>query len=338
MYNHDIIQHSMTKSTEKTPLVSIINPTFNDAQYIETSIRSVLSQDFTDFEYIIINDGSTDDTEKIVKRLQKEDSRIHLVSQKNQGLVASLNRGLKMAKGKYIARIDGDDEWLPHKLATQVAALEADQDLVIIGGGALLFNKDSVPTGFFLNVARDEDIRTGLCLFNQFCHSSVVYRKEAALRAGLYPNTCPAEDYDLFSKFADYGKLANLPYPVFRYRITDGSISAQRRDEQNARAKDISLANWQHLQPAVVPRKVIRQGFAYYLNNPITHDIGISLKHTYTHILMRSGYRMINQGAFWRGIHQLWNVASTGRTGMKIVIRWGFDIIKIKLTSVFSKK
>lgn len=328
----------MAKSTEKAPLVSIINPTFNDAQYIEASIRSVLSQDFTDFEYIIINDGSTDDTEKIIKRLQKEDARIRLVSQENQGLVASLNRGLKIARGKYIARIDGDDEWLPHKLATQVAALEADQDLVIIGGGALLFNKDSVPTGFFLNVARDEDIRTGLCLFNQFCHSSVVYRKDTALKAGLYPDTCPAEDYDLFSKFADYGKLANIPYPVFRYRITDGSISAQHRDEQNARAKEISLANWRHLRPEVVSRAAIKQGFAYYLNNPVTHDIGISLKHAYTHLLMRSGYRMINQGNLCGGLRQLWNIASTGRTGLKIVMRWGFDLIKIKSSLLFSKK
>ena len=328
----------MATSTDKTPLVSIINPTFNDARYIEASIRSVLSQDFTDFEYIIINDGSTDDTEKIVKRLQKEDSRIRLVSQKNQGLVASLNRGLKMAKGKYIARIDGDDEWLPHKLTTQVAALESDDELVIIGGGALLFNEHSVPTGFFLNVARDEDIRTGLCLFNQFCHSSVVYRRDVALKAGLYPDTCPAEDYDFFSKFADYGKLANLPYPVFRYRITDGSISAQRRDEQNARAKEISMANWHHLQPSVVSRAAIKQGFAYYLDNPVTHDLGISLKHAYTHILMRSGYRMINQGNIWSGLRQLWNVASTGRTGLKIAVRWGIDLVKIKLRLLFSKK
>lgn len=322
----------MATSSRKTPLVSIINPTFNDAAYIEASIRSVLAQDFTDFEYIIINDGSTDDTEKIVKRLQKEDARIKLVSQKNQGLVASLNRGLTMAKGKYIARIDGDDEWLPHKLSTQVAALETDDNLVIIGGGALLFNKDSIPTGFLLNVSRDEDIRTGLCLFNQFCHSSVVYRRDIALKAGLYPNTCPAEDYDLFSKFADYGRLANLPYPVFRYRITDGSISAQRREEQNARAKDISLANWSHLRPSVVSRKEIKQGFCHYLTNPADPSLGISLKHTYIHILMRSGYRMINQGALLSGLHQLWNVASTGRTGLKIAFRWGIDIVKIKLT------
>lgn len=318
-------------STQTQPLVSIICATFNDAAYIEDSIRSVLSQDFTDFEYIIINDGSTDDTEKIVKRLQKEDDRIQLITQENKGLVASLNHGLTIAKGKYIARIDGDDEWLPHKLTTQVAALEADDDLVIVGGGALLFNKDSVPTGFFLNVTRDKDIRTGICLFNQFCHSSVVYRRDTALKAGLYPNTCPAEDYDLFSKFADYGKMANLPYSVFRYRVTDGSISAQRRDEQNNLAKKIALANWQHIQPAVVSRKAIKQGFAYYLDNPVNYDIGISLKHAYTHILMRSGYRMINQGSFWKGIHQLWNVASTGRTGFKIVVRWGISIIKIKL-------
>ena len=110
---------SAKKSQAKTPLVSIITATYNDEVYIESSIRSVLSQDFTDFEYIIINDGSSDGTKKIIERLQKEDSRIRLINQKNSGLVASLNRGITEARGTYIARIDGDDEWLPHKLKTQ---------------------------------------------------------------------------------------------------------------------------------------------------------------------------------------------------------------------------
>ena len=93
-------------SEDKTPLVSIITATYNDELYIENSIRSVLSQDFTDFEYIIINDGSVDNTKKIVQRLQKEDSRIRLINQQNKGLVASLNRGINEARGKYISRID----------------------------------------------------------------------------------------------------------------------------------------------------------------------------------------------------------------------------------------
>lgn len=329
----------MAKKTNdsKTPLVSIVTATFNDEVYIEASVRSVISQDFTDFEYIIINDGSSDGTKKIIERLQKEDGRIRVINQENQGLVASLNRGLKEARGRYIARIDGDDEWLPHKLKTQIAALEANDKLVLIGGGAEIINQDSVPTGFILNVARNEDIRLGLCLFNQFNHSSVVYRRQVALDAGLYPNTCPAEDYDLFSKFASYGELANLPYAVFRYRISDGSISSQRRDEQNALAKQFSLRNWESLRPQIVKRSEIKDGFRYYLENPINHDIGISLKHAYTFILMRIGYRMINQGQFWNGMRQLWNVVSSGRTGAKIVFRWGIDIIKVKLSHVFSR-
>ena len=89
---------SAKKSQAKTPLVSIITATYNDETYIESSIRSVLSQDFTDFEYIIINDGSSDGTKKIIERLQKEDSRIRLINQKNSGLVASLNRRVVAAQ------------------------------------------------------------------------------------------------------------------------------------------------------------------------------------------------------------------------------------------------
>lgn len=319
------------KSQVKPPLVSIITATYNDETYIESSIRSVLSQDFTDFEYLIINDGSTDNTKKIVQRLQKEDDRIRLINQKNSGLVASLNHGITEARGTYIARIDGDDEWLPHKLRTQVAMLEANKNLVLVGGGAEIMNQDSVPTGFIFNVARNEDIRLGLCIFNQFCHSSVIYRRQVALDAGLYPDTCPAEDYDLFSKFAEHGELANVPYPIFRYRISDGSISARRRDEQNNLAKKFSHRNWDNIQPTVTSRADIKRAFAYYLKNPINHDFGISHKHAYTFVLMRIGYRMLQKGKISKGLHQLWNVASTGRTAAKIVVKWGLDIIKIKL-------
>lgn len=318
-------------SEDKTPLVSIITATYNDELYIENSIRSVLSQDFTDFEYIIINDGSVDNTKKIVQRLQKEDSRIRLINQQNKGLVASLNRGINEARGKYIARIDGDDEWLPHKLKTQVDMLENDNELVLVGGGAEIINQDSVPTGFIINVTRDKDIRLGLCIFNQFCHSSVVYRKQTAIEAGLYPNTCPAEDYDLFSSFAKYGKLANIAYPIFRYRISDGSISAQRRDEQNLLAKKLSYRSWDIISPNVTSRSEIKQSFNYYMKSSVTDDFGISLKHAYIFILMRVGYRMIKKGNVLQGLYQLWNIASTGRTAARIVVKWGLDIIKIKL-------
>ena len=148
--------------------------------------------------------------------------------------------------------------------------------------------------------------------FNQFCHSSVVYRKQTVIEAGLYPNTCPAEDYDLFSSFAKYGKLANVAYPIFRYRISDGSISAQRRDEQNLLAKKLSYRSWDIISPEVISRSEIKQSFNYYIKSSVTDDFGISLKHAYIFILMRVGYRMIKKGNVLQGLHQLWNIASTG--------------------------
>lgn len=160
---------------------------------------------------------------------------------------------------------------------------------------------------------------------------SVVYRKQTAIEAGLYPNTCPAEDYDLFSSFAKYGKLANVAYPIFRYRISDGSISAQRRDEQNLLAKKLSYRSWDTISPNVISRSEIKQSFNYYMKSSVTDDFGISLKHAYIFVLMRVGYRMIKKGNVLQGLHQLWNIASTGRTAARIVVKWGLDIIKIKL-------
>ena len=165
----------------------------------------------------------------------------------------------------------------------------------------------------------------------QTCALPIFYRRQTAVDTGLYPDTCPAEDYNLFSKFAEHGELANVPYPIFRYRISDGSISAKRRDEQNNLAKEFSHRNWDSIQPTVTSRADIKRAFAYYLKNPISCDFGISHKHAYTFVLMRIGYRMLQKGQISKGLHQLWNVASTGRTATKIVVKWGLDIIKIKL-------
>ena len=324
---------SMTQNQSKKPLVSVIMATYNDERYIESTVRSVLVQTFNDFEYVIVNDGSTDDTLKILQKLERLDNRITIIDQKNQGVVASRNTAIKKARGKYIAIIDGDDQWIPQKLEWQVAELETDSNLALIGGGIEMINEDDIPLGFTCFVPDDTAIKYGMTISNQFVHSSVLYRREDALSVGLYPDTCPVEDFDFLSQITMLGKVQNLPYPVVRYRINGAGISSQSRAAQAKLGNDISLLNWDRLTPNVIGRAALSEQCNIYLKNGITTGFGIEIKHAYLFILTRIGYRMLNKRRFVEGIRLLLNVASTGRTGAKIVLRWGVHIIKVKTRS-----
>lgn len=308
---------------EKQPLVSVLMPTYNNENHIEASIWSVLNQDFTDFEFIIVNDGSTDQTQSIIEKIQKQDERIKLFNQENQGIVASLNRGLKLASGKYIARIDGDDQWLPHKLKTQVELMQNDPELVLISGGLQTFDMQDRPLGFEFSAHLDEDIRRAMTITNPLVHSSVLFNKEIALKRGGYPDVCPVEDFAFFSKLLNDGKFQIIPYPTIRYRSNPKGLSQSNSSEQNELANKIALENWEKFPPRVLSRKEIKQKTNELLKASITPDFGVCLKHYFLFINTRIGYRMVKKGRLFDGIRQLLNVASTGRTGLKIVISVG---------------
>lgn len=318
------------ESSQK-PLVTVVTATYNDERYIESSIRSVLYQDFDDFEYIIVNDGSTDNTQQIIEGIQLTDPRIKLVNQSNQGVVAARNAALRLARGKYIAIIDGDDQWLPGKLSTQIDMLESNDKLVLVGGGLENINENDVPLGFAFYPTRDRDIRYGLCISNQFNHSSVVYRLSVAKDAGLYPDTCPVEDMDFLSRFIEHGEIANLPYPVFRYRSNPDGISQNSDGKQPRMEKDISLRTWAYVKPRPLSRAEIIKGSNYYIDNPIAASFGVALKHNYLYYMTRIGYRMINNGNIVGGLRHLFNIASTGRTGLGIVRQNGREVVAAKL-------
>jgi len=216
------------------PLVSIILPTYNRDKHIERAIKSVLNQSYQNMELIIVDENSTDNTPKIVSELQKQDSRI--IFSKNEtklGFVKSLNKGLKIAQGKYIARIDDDDEWIDEdKIRKQVDFLNNNQDYVLVGTGVVFINESDKEMLRFLNPQSDAEIRRRLLGKNCFIHSSVMFRKKAALHFGGYNEsmeTC--EDYDLWLKLGTIGGLANLPIYGVNFTVTSSGLSAQKKLE-----------------------------------------------------------------------------------------------------------
>lgn len=206
------------------PLVSIVLPVYNAGVYLKEAIQSILDQTYTNFELIIINDGSTDDSEKLIKSYT--DQRICYIFQQNTGLAGALNTGLKAAKGKYIARQDQDDISLRERLQKQVEFLESHPDINLLGTRATVFTDDQKEMKMHDHAIEPAILRFDLLFDNPFVHSSVMFRKTAIDSIGLY-NTDRSyyEDFELWSRFAFHGRVANLRDALVRYRHHDQGLS-----------------------------------------------------------------------------------------------------------------
>lgn len=247
------------------PLVSIILPTHNRASYISTAIESALSQSFKDFELIIINDGSTDKTSKIISEFEKRDSRVRSIANKhNLGLVKSLNKGIKNANGKYIARIDDDDFWCEsNKLEKQTKFLDSNPEYVLVGGGAIITNKEGKEVARVLYPEYDEDIRKEILFYSPFAHPSIMFRKDAWGRVGGYDEELfYSEDWDLWMKFGRVGKFHNLQEYFLNYLQGE-----QNRSNNNIRRYmrlNLSLRK-RYRNDYLGFRRAYLLGWAYYL-------------------------------------------------------------------------
>ena len=305
---------------EKKPKVSVILPVYNGEEYLQETIDSVLSQDYTDYEFLIINDGSRDASQDIIDKNAKIDSRIVSIKQKNQGLVKTLNKGIDLAKGIYIARIDADDVWLRGKLKEQVKELDQDEDLVLIGGSFDVVDEKGGYIRTFYAPIEDSHIKDALLLYNPFGHAGVVYRKDAVIKAGLYSGDVgPTEDYDLWIKLSRIGKLKNLARPIFRYRENENGISQTNHEYQLAETRKHAEKLWREYATEVKSRREIKEMCEKYLNSNDPGFRRIAQKEQYLYDCTGLGIKMIRHGRAWDGLAQLLNVASTGRSGVRSV-------------------
>jgi glycosyltransferase involved in cell wall biosynthesis len=207
-----------------SPKVSIILPTYNRCQFLPQAIESVLRQTFKDFELIIINDGSTDGTKDFLKTIK--DERIIIINQENMGLTKSLNRGLKVARGEFIARIDDDDIWIDHeKLEKQVNFLTKYPEYVLCGGGAIVIDEKGKELFRWLLPETDEKIRNKILFQNQFIHPSVVFRKNPEL---FYSEDLKvAQDWEFWLRLGKVGKLFNFQSYFVKLRSHQKSVSSR---------------------------------------------------------------------------------------------------------------
>jgi glycosyltransferase involved in cell wall biosynthesis len=207
------------------PKLSVILPVYNGQQYLSEAIQSVLSQSFTDFELIIINDGSTDGSGEIINSFC--DARIRYIEQSNKGLAATLNRGILLAKGEYVARQDQDDVCLSSRFEKQVAFLDANPLLGMVGSAAEIWVGNEETNRFLKHPVDDASLTFGMLFDNHFVHSSVTIRLSVFASVGGYAEGLrqPPEDYELWSRVMKEYKLANLPDVLMVYREVQGSMS-----------------------------------------------------------------------------------------------------------------
>jgi len=217
-----------------TPTISVLMPVYNAERYVAEAVESILNQTLGDFEFLIIDDGSTDRSLRILQRYAAADARIRLISRTNEGLVATLNELLALAQGELIARMDADDVALPHRFAQQVDFLRREPTVVCVGGAQDKIDEAGRMLIHHEDPLHDAEIqRMALCGRVPINHPSAMMRREAVLQVGGYDATLyPAEDLDLWLRLGEIGKLANLPETVLKYRQHANSVSEKRQTEQ----------------------------------------------------------------------------------------------------------
>ncbi len=227
-------------------LVTVLMSVHNGMPYIYEAMESILGQTFTDFEFLIIDDASTDATPQVLAEYARQDPRIRIVSNPtNIGLTRSLNKGLELAKGRLIARQDADDRSLPDRLHKQVEFLDKHPKVGLLGSSYELIDSEGRVRGNSSNPLTLLEIRWCALFDNPFCHTSVTFRLATAKQSGLgYNVDCRyAQDYEYWSRMLKVTEGCNLPEVLVQYRSHDKQIAATKLQEQQEIATAISRQN-----------------------------------------------------------------------------------------------
>jgi hypothetical protein len=205
---------------------------FNGARFLAAAVESILTQSFRDFELIAIDDGSQDSTGQILDSYT-QDPRVRVFHQENAGLIESLNRGCRLARGVYIARMDGDDIAVKNRLELQVEFMDAHPNVGVLGGAVEAISVDGRVLAVYANPETDVEIRGALKSCSPFWHPTVMMRTETVLAVGGYRGAvAEAEDYDLWLRIAERTELANLNSILLQYRLHSNQVSVSRRSQQ----------------------------------------------------------------------------------------------------------
>ncbi|MGE0772987.1 MAG: glycosyltransferase [Cyclobacteriaceae bacterium] len=233
------------------PLVSVLMPVYNASPFLKDSVESILSQTFSDFEFLIINDGSTDDSGAIIDSY-KDTRVLHHQMARNKGIISALNYGLSKVRGTLIARMDADDIALPTRLAEQIDFMRSCADVGVSGTWVEYFGERD---GLMKAPAHHEEIVWAMLFGCPLFHPTVIMRSDLILQSKLqysakYPHS---EDYGLWVELVGQTKFANLPKPLLKYRFSNGSVSQTFKKQQ----MEVSEALKRHLHDKLIGRSLL---------------------------------------------------------------------------------
>jgi glycosyltransferase involved in cell wall biosynthesis len=213
--------------------LTVLLPVYNGGAYLGKTIESILSQSYGDYELLILDDGSGDETPNVLQRYSQRDPRIRLLQHPNRGVGYTLNRGINEARGRLLAEIGADDLALPGRLQKQVDFLESNPDHVLVGGYLRIIDPLDRPIGLRTYPTSDAKLRERMLLYNPFASPSLMYRRVDALAvAGYTSRFSTSEDYDFLLRLARRGKVANLPEALTAYRLHPGQTKSKQTRRQ----------------------------------------------------------------------------------------------------------
>lgn len=218
------------------PLVSVIMGVYNAERYLDQAVTSILLQEYLNLEFVIIDDGSTDESYQVLKRYAAMDSRIHLMRQSNRGPAAARNQGIRTAKGKYIAIMDADDVSEPNRLSKQLLFLEQHPGCVAVGSRLTMIDPDgeSIAVEMDRPTGHEGILKIMLTGLGGIPNPAAMIRSADLKQVGGYDEAYPAaEDLDLWFRLSDLGELANLPEALHQYRLHDTSHGTTKLHLQN---------------------------------------------------------------------------------------------------------
>jgi len=219
-------------------------PAYNTEKYVGQAIKSILSQTYKKYEFIIVDDASSDSTLHILKDFRKKDKRIILIRNiKNLGVTKSLNKAIKVTRGKYIIRMDADDWAYPNRFELQVDLMEHNRNVVVSGSYIEICDKDLKTKYIRKYQLNDESIRRHIFRYSPFAHPVTIWRGDVIKKERYDERLKISQDYELYFRVGKRGKFMNLDKPLLKLRIHGTSISATKSDFQLINAVLIRLSS-----------------------------------------------------------------------------------------------
>jgi len=246
------------------PTVTVVMPVYNDERFVGRAIDSILAQDFRDFEFIVINDGSTDGTARVLEKYS--DTRFHFVNQTNNGIVHALNLGVSLAKGKYIARMDSDDISRNDRFQKQVDFLDKNKEYGMVGSACDILDETGFHIAHFSVPHTDKAIRKNMIWRNPIVHSSIMIRKNVLNIVGGYDQAfISIEDYEMWWRVLKVSKVKNLEEElVTRTHRTNSTFRIRKDIHYKRMLKILWIVFRQGISPRILMAVSLFRTMLYY--------------------------------------------------------------------------